>query len=83
MIMRTLLAYIPSFSRNLHTEVENRFQDVSVYAKHRLRLRKSTTFPLGTSSIEENTARGVSDVLHDLWARKCECSLGGSIDCLF
>ncbi|CUA68631.1 putative protein L294 [Acanthamoeba polyphaga mimivirus] [Rhizoctonia solani] len=70
MIMRILLAYIPSLSRELHEKVEEKFK--TDYAKHRLRLRRSITFSFGTSSIEENTARGVSDVTHDLVGTQME-----------
>ncbi|KAH7318797.1 hypothetical protein B0J17DRAFT_633960 [Rhizoctonia solani] len=48
----------------LFGKVEDKFK--TQYARHRLRLRRSVTFSFGTSSIEENTTRGVSDVSHDL-----------------
>jgi hypothetical protein len=72
MIMRIFVTYIPDLPKSLHTELEERFKSPLGYAKHRLRLRKTVALPLGTSSIEENTARGVSDVLHDLVSTQME-----------
>ncbi|KAF8603103.1 hypothetical protein BDV93DRAFT_508619 [Ceratobasidium sp. AG-I] len=72
MIMRVLIAYIPTLPAQLHLELEQRFKVSGHYAKHRLRLRKSVTMPLGTSNIEEATASGVSDVLHDLVSTQME-----------
>ncbi|KDN41827.1 hypothetical protein RSAG8_07198, partial [Rhizoctonia solani AG-8 WAC10335] len=70
MIMRILLAYIPTLSQELHDKVEENFK--THYAKQQLRLRRSITFSFGTSSIEENTPRGVSDVTHDLVSTQME-----------
>ncbi|KAG9086684.1 hypothetical protein FS749_003452 [Ceratobasidium sp. UAMH 11750] len=66
MVMRTLLAYIPALAARFRSELEERFKSLEGYAKHRLRLRKSTTMPMATSAIDEATAAGVSDILHDL-----------------
>ncbi|KAG9095171.1 hypothetical protein FRC06_010067 [Ceratobasidium sp. 370] len=72
MVMRTLLSYVPSLSGDLRQEVESRFKDPNFYAKHRLRLRKSTTMTMGTSSIDESTVGGVSDILEDLVSTQME-----------
>ncbi|KAG8780720.1 hypothetical protein FRC12_022648 [Ceratobasidium sp. 428] len=66
MVMRMLLSYVPSIPQHLRPQVEERFKSDQAYAKNRLRLRKSTTLSLGTSSIDESTVAGVSDILHDL-----------------
>ncbi|KDN46939.1 hypothetical protein RSAG8_04016, partial [Rhizoctonia solani AG-8 WAC10335] len=66
LVMRTLLAYVPSLPPKLRQEVEKRFQSLDGYAIHRLRLRKSITLSMGTSNINESTANGVSQILHDL-----------------
>ncbi|KAG9073943.1 hypothetical protein FS749_014541 [Ceratobasidium sp. UAMH 11750] len=71
MIMRTLVAYIPALSGRLGPDLEERFKDSDGYAKHRLRLRRSVTMPMGTSAIDETSAAGVSDILHDLRQEKC------------
>ncbi|KAG8695647.1 hypothetical protein FRC08_007634 [Ceratobasidium sp. 394] len=66
MVMRILLAYIPDLAQQLRSELEERFKSLDGYAKHRLCLRKSTTMPMATSAIDESTAAGVSEILHDL-----------------
>lgn len=66
MVMRTLCSYVPSLAGHLRHAVEEHFRNSDAYAKHRLRLRKTTTMSMGTSSIDESTAAGVSDILHDL-----------------
>ncbi|CCO37663.1 hypothetical protein BN14_11821 [Rhizoctonia solani AG-1 IB] len=72
MVMRIILAYTPVLSANLRSQVEARFQSTSHYAKHLLRLRKSVALSFGTSSIEENTPRGASNVMHDLVGTQME-----------
>ncbi|EUC55973.1 hypothetical protein RSOL_149680 [Rhizoctonia solani AG-3 Rhs1AP] len=72
MIMRILCAYIPALSGELHSQVEARFQSTEHYAKHPLRLRQSIALSFGTSSIEENTPRGASNVMHDLVGTQME-----------
>lgn len=66
LVMRTIIAYVPEISKDLRNELEASYKDTSHSAKHRLRLRKAQTLPLGTSAIDETSAKGVSDILHDL-----------------
>ncbi|KAG9089021.1 hypothetical protein FS749_001680 [Ceratobasidium sp. UAMH 11750] len=66
LILQTLLSYIPSLARKLRPELEKQFKSLDGYAKHRLRLRKSTTMAMATSAIDESTTAGVSNILHDL-----------------
>ncbi|KAG9088737.1 hypothetical protein FRC06_001900 [Ceratobasidium sp. 370] len=66
MILRILISHVPSLSQKLRTELEERFKHEEDYAKHRLRLRKSATLSMGTSSIDESTAAGASEILDDL-----------------
>ncbi|KAG8696531.1 hypothetical protein FRC08_007089 [Ceratobasidium sp. 394] len=72
MVMRILIRYVPGLSGDLRQEVESRFKDPDYYAKHRLRLRKSTTMTMGTSSIDESTVGGVSEILEDLVSTQME-----------
>ncbi|CAE6444186.1 unnamed protein product [Rhizoctonia solani] len=72
MVMRILCAYIPALSGNLHSQVEAHFQSTENYAKHPLCLHQSIALPFGTSSIEENTPCGTSNVMHDLVGTQME-----------
>ncbi|KAG8704943.1 hypothetical protein FRC09_003240 [Ceratobasidium sp. 395] len=72
LVMRILLNYIDSLPGSLREEVESRFKDSDWYAKHRLKLRKSTTMSMGTSAIDESTVGGVSEILHDLVSTQME-----------
>ncbi|KAG9074629.1 hypothetical protein FS749_013783 [Ceratobasidium sp. UAMH 11750] len=63
MIMRLLVVHIPSLKR-LSGDIEAWFAENCT--RQKLRLRKSNIQPMGTSGIDESTASGGSDVLHDL-----------------
>ncbi|KAG8769275.1 hypothetical protein FRC12_005056 [Ceratobasidium sp. 428] len=63
MIMRLFVVHIPTL-KPLSGDIETWFSENCT--RRKLRLRKSNIQPMGTSGIDESTASGGSEVLHDL-----------------